>query len=292
MSLANQLLQYLITGVSVGMVYGLVALGLTVIFNATGIINFAQGEFVMLGGMVAVALSHLGLPLWVAVGLSVCIVTAVSLVMHRVVVHPMRNRPVVAVIIATIGASLVLQGGAKLIWGPNAVKLAAFSGDEPIRLAGCGIEPQRLWIMGLAVLAVVAVHAFFSYTLLGKAMRAAAINRSAARLCGISTDGMVRSAFAMSAALAALAGAAITPVELMKYAQGTHYTLTGFLAAVVGGLGSGLGAVVGGITLGVVESLAKGLIASGYSRAIALVVALAVLWLRPQGLFGRGGPRP
>jgi branched-chain amino acid transport system permease protein len=277
--------------VSVGLVYGLVALGLTVIYNATGIINFAQGEFVMLGGMTAVALSHAGLPLWLTVVLSVGIVTLVGLAVERVAVYPMRGRPIMVVIIATIGASLVLQGGAKLIWGPSAVNLPAFSGDRPIHIAGGGIDPQRLWIMGLAGLAMVAVHLFFTYTLTGKAMRAAALNRSAARLCGISSDGMVRLAFAMSAALAALAGAAITPVELMKYAQGTQYTLTGFLAAVVGGLGSGFGAVVGGITLGVLESLSKGFISSGYSRAIALGVALLVLWLRPQGLFGRRGTK-
>ncbi len=289
MSLANQLLQFLITGVSVGMVYGLVGLGLTVIFNATGIINFAQGELVMLGGMVAAALAAAGLPLAGAVALSVCIVTALGLLLHRVVVHPMRKRPVMTVIIATIGASLVLQGGAKLIWGPDSVNLPAFSGDQPIAIGEGGVEPQHLWIVGLAALALVVVHGFFSFTLTGKAMRAAAGNPAAARLCGVSTDGMVRLAFAMSAALAALAGATVMPVQYMQYSQGTGYTLTGFLAAVMGGLGSGFGAVVGGITLGVLESLAKGFLSSGYARAIALGVALVVLWLRPQGLLGRGG---
>jgi branched-chain amino acid transport system permease protein len=167
------------------------------------------------------------------------------------------------------------------------VGLAAFSGDDPIRVGEGGIAPQRVWVTGLAALAVIAVQLFFRGTLTGKAMRASAINRSAARLSGISSDGMVRLAFAMSAALAALVGAAVTPVELMKYSQGTQYTLTGFLAAVVGGLGNGVGAVVGGLMLGIVESLSKGFISSGYSKAITLVVALAVLWLRPGGLLGR-----
>jgi branched-chain amino acid transport system permease protein len=287
MSLSDQLLQYLITGISVGMVYGLVGLGLTIIFNATGIINFAQGEFVMLGGMGAVALTAWGVPLWAAVIMAVAAVTIIALLMERLTIYPLRGGSVITLIIATIGASLVLQGGAKLVWGPDAVTLAAFSGDAPIRIGQGGIEPQRVWVTGLAALAVVAVQLFFRCTLTGKAMRAAAISRSAARLCGISSDGMVRLAFAMSAALAALVGAAVTPVELMKYSQGTQYTLTGFLAAVVGGLGNGLGAVLGGLMLGIVESLAKGFISSGYSKAITLAVALAVLWLRPGGLLGR-----
>ena len=287
MSLADQLLQYLLTGVSVGLVYGLVGLGITIIFNATGIINFAQGEFVMLGGMIAVAFVSLGLPLWVAVVLAMAAVTTVGLAVERLAIRPLRGASVVTLIIATIGASLVLQGGAKLIWGPEAVKLPAFSGEVPIRIGAGGINPQRLWVMGLAVLSVAAVQLFFKYTLTGKAMRACAINRSAARLAGISADRMVRLSFAMSAAVAALGGVALTPVALMHYAQGTHYTLTGFLAAVVGGLGSGLGAVLGGVMLGIVESLSAGFVSSGYSKAIALAVALIVLRWRPEGLVRR-----
>jgi branched-chain amino acid transport system permease protein len=289
MSLAEQILQYLITGVSVGMVYALVGLGLTIIYNATGIINFAQGEFVMLGGMSAVALTAAGVPLWAAVILSVVLVVLLSLVVERAAIFPLRGRPVVTIIIATIGMSLMLQGGAKVIWGPDSVRLAAFSGEAPVRFGECGIEPQRLWVVALVILAVIAVQLFFNYTLVGKAMRATSANRAAARLQGISSDSMVRLSFALSAGLAALVGAAVTPVELMKYSQGTTYTLTGFLAAVVGGLGNGVGAVLGGLLLGVVESLSKGLISSGYAKAITLAVALAVLWLRPRGLLGRRG---
>ncbi len=287
MSLADQLLQYLITGVSVGMVYGLVGLGITIIFNATGIINFAQGEFVMLGGMIAVALTAARLPLAAAVILAVAAVTMVALVTERLAIRPLRGASVIPLIIATIGVSLILQGGAKLVWGPEAVRLPAFSGEQPIRIGGGGIDPQRLWVMGLAALSVAAVQLFFKYTLAGKAMRACAINRAAARLVGISIDRMVRLSFAMSAALAALGGVVLTPVALMQCSQGTHYTLTGFLAAVLGGLGSGLGAVLGGILLGIVESLSAGFISSGYSKAIALAVALVVLWWRPEGLVRR-----
>jgi branched-chain amino acid transport system permease protein len=287
MSLADQSLQYLLTGVSVGMVYGVVGLGLTIIFNATGIINFAQGEFVMLGGMTAVALTAAEVPLPAAVVLAVAVVTIVGAVVERVAIRPMRGASVITLIIATIGASLVLKGGAKLLWGPDAVKLPAFSGETPIRIGEAGLDPQRLWVMGLAALGVLAVQLFFKYTLTGKAMWACAINRPAARLAGISADRMVSLSFAMSAALAALGGVVLTPVALMHPTQGTHYTLTGFLAAVLGGLGSGLGAVLGGIVLGIVESFAAGFISSGYSKGIAVAVALIVLWRRPEGLVGR-----
>lgn len=287
MTLSAQLVQHLLTGISVGMVYGLVGLGLTIIFNATGIINFAQGEFVMLGGMTAVAFTEVGVPLPGAVGLAVVVVTVVGLLTERLALYPLRHTSEVTLIIATIGASLVLQGSAKLVWGPNAVVLPCFGGKGPLRFGEVGLEPQRLWIVGLTALAALGVQFFFKATVTGKAMRAVALNRSTARLCGISSDGMVRLAFGLSAALAALVGAAVTPVELMRYSQGTQYTLTGFLAAVVGGLGNGMGAVLGGLTLGVVESLAKGFLSSGYSKAITLAAALLVLWLRPQGLLGR-----
>jgi len=287
MSLGDQLVQYVIAGLSAGLVYGLVALGLTVIYNATGVINFAQGEFVMLGGMSAVALNTAGVPLWLSAVLAVAIVTAVGIGLVRLAIYPVRDRPALSVIIVTIGASLVLQGGAKLLWGPDAVRLPSFTGDTPIRIGAGGIEPQRLWVAGLALLTVLAVHGFFTWTVHGKAMRAVSVNRAAARLCGISANSVVALAFALSAATAALAGVALTPVEMMRCSQGTHYTLAGFLAAVVGGLGNGFGAVVGGLVLGLLEALSKGLISSGYARAIALGVALLVLWLRPQGLLGR-----
>ena len=295
MSLTDQLVQYLVTGVSIGVVYGLVGLGFTIIYNATGIINFAQGEFVMLGGMGAVALTELGLPLPAAAALAVVAVTIVGLAIERLTIRPLPAASIMTLIIATIGASLVLKGGAKLLWGPEAVILPAFSGTHPVRIGAAGIDPQRLWVMAVAAVSVIAVQSFFKYTLTGKAMQACAINRSAAQLVGININRMVSLSFALSAAVAALAGVVLTPVTMMRYSQGTTFTLTGFLAAVVGGLGNGIGAVVGGIMLGLLESLAGGFIdpltggvvSSGYNKAIALAVALLVLWLRPQGLLGR-----
>jgi len=280
-------LQLVFSGFATGSIYALAALGFTLLWQASGTINFAQGEFVMLGGMSAVALNTAGVPLWLSAVLAVAIVTAVGIGLVRLAIYPVRDRPALSVIIVTIGASLVLQGGAKLLWGPDAVRLSSFTGDTPIRIGAGGIEPQRLWVAGLALLTVLAVHGFFTWTVHGKAMRAVSVNRAAARLCGISANSVVALAFALSAATAALAGVALTPVEMMRCSQGTHYTLAGFLAAVVGGLGNGFGAVVGGLVLGLLEALSKGLISSGYARAIALGVALLVLWLRPQGLLGR-----
>lgn len=291
MTITEQVVQYLVAGIAVGMVYGLVGLGINIVYNASGAINFAQGEFVMLGGMGTVALHAAGLPLWLAAAMGVVGVAVIGLVVERVAIAPMRDRPPLAAIIATIGASLVLQGAAKLAWGPDPVRLPPFSGEEPVRLAGAGIEPQRLWVLGLAAVSVLAVQLFFARTLVGKAMRAVAEKRFAARLCGIAGRDMTRLAFAMSAGLSALIGVAVTPVEMMRYSQGAHYTLTGFLAAVVGGLGNGTGAVVGGLALGLLESFSKGYISSGYARALALGVALLLLWVRPQGLLGGGRAR-
>ena len=295
MSLTDQLVQYLVTGVSIGAVYGLVGLGFAIIFNATGVINFAQGEFVMLGGMCAVAFTGLGMSLTVAALLSVAVVTVVGLMVERLAIRALPRASIITLIIATIGASFVLKGGAKLLWGPEAVILPSFSGHEPVHIGAAGIDPQRLWVMAVVLASVIGVQFFFKYTLTGKAMQACAINRSAAQLVGININRMVSLSFGLSAVLAAIGGIVLTPVTMMRYSQGATFTLTGFLAAVVGGLGNGIGAVVGGIMLGVVEALAggfvdvatSGLIHSGYSKAIALAVALLVLWLRPQGLLGR-----
>ncbi len=295
MSLTDQLVQYLVTGVSVGAIYGLVGLGFAIIFNATGVINFAQGEFVMLGGMCAVAFTGLGMPLITAALLSVAVVTAIGLLVERLTIRTLPGASIITLIIATIGASFVLKGGAKLLWGPEAVILPAFSGHQPLHIGAAGIAPPRVWVMGVVLVSVIGVQLFFKYTLAGKAMQACAINRSAAQLVGININRMVSVSFGLSAALAALGGIVLTPATMMRYSQGATFTLPGFLAAVVGGLGNGIGAVVGGIMLGVLEALAGGfidiitggLIHSGYSKAIALAVALLVLWLRPQGLLGR-----
>lgn len=287
----SEFLQYILAGVTVGCVYALVATGFTIIHNATGIINFAQGEFVVLGGLLFYTFyvpEHL--PLALALLLAVLAVAGVGLLMERLIIRPLRHAPIVTLIIVTVGVSVVLRGAAKLIWGPDSFSVPAFSGEKSIFVAGAAIEMQYLWVVGLTALVVVGVRLFFERTLTGKAMQACAINPEAARLAGISVERMVQLSFGLSAAVSALAGAVITPLTFAAYDAGTVLGLKGFAGAIIGGLGNGLGAVVGGILVGVLENLGVGLAphgAAGYQDAFAFVVLLLVLFLKPSGLLGR-----
>lgn len=287
----SELLQYLLTGLTVGCVYALVALGFTIIYNATGIINFAQGEFVVLGGLLFYTffvVAHL--PLVLALLIAVLIVAAIGLLMERITIRPLRNAPLVTLIIVTVGVSVILRGAAKLIWGSDAFSVPAFSGEKSLFICGAAVQMQYLWVVGLAALVVVSVRLFFDRTLIGKAMQACAINPEAARLAGISVERMVQLSFALSAGLSALAGAVISPLTFAAYDSGTILGLKGFSGAIIGGLGNGLGAVFGGILVGLLENLGVGLApqgAAGYQDAFAFVILLLVLFLRPSGLLGK-----
>lgn len=291
MSAGDQFLQFLISGVMVGSIYALIALGFTMVFNATEAINFAQGEFVMLGGMAAVAIHGAGMPLALACVLAVAAVTLVGLLFERLTLAPLRRVSVVNMIIITIGGSILLKGGAMLVWGKDAASLPSFSGDTPIRVLGATLLPQALWILGTAMVVVSAVRLFFERTVLGKAMRAAATNQFAATLVGIDVKRMVAASFALSAGVGAVAGIIITPVALTAFDRGTMLGLKGFSAAVLGGIGSGPGAVLGGLLLGVLEALGAGFVSSGYKDAIAFLLLIVMLLVRPQGLLGVAGAR-
>jgi ABC-type branched-subunit amino acid transport system ATPase component/ABC-type branched-subunit amino acid transport system permease subunit len=231
------LLQFLFSGLMVGAIYGLVALGLNIVFNATGAVNFAQGEFAMLGGMIGASLfSATGLPLALVVVVTVVAVTAVGIAMERLIVRPIRHADVLNLIIVTIGASILLKGGVMVTLGKNAGGLPAFTGERPLRVLGATFVPQALWIVGVACAIVIALHLFFDRTLLGKAMRAVASDREAARLMGIDTSRIVMLSFALGAAVGAIGGLIVTPVTLTIYDAGTMLGLKGFAAAVTGSL--------------------------------------------------------
>lgn len=286
----EQIVQYVIYGITVGGIYALVALGFTIIYNATDVINFAQGEFVMLGAMMMVSLhSTAHIPMPIAFVLSILIVTAIGATFERLAINPARNASVITLIIITIGASIFIRGLALPIWGQDPIPATPFSKGSPISVMGAKIPLQRLWVLGTAVLTVGAVHVFYKYTIVGKAMRATAINRVAARLMGINVRRMVLCSFALSAAVGAGAGMAIAPVTHASYSMGAMLGLKGFCAAVLGGLGNGIGAVLGGFIIGVVEHLAIGFAPlgySGYKDAVAFIILLAILFIKPSGLFG------
>ena len=280
------LLQYLVSGLTNGAIYALIALGFGIIYNATTIINFAQGEMVALGALCAISCYHLepSLPLAFLVGTG--LVTVVGLAFERAALRPVKDPNPLTLIIITVGGGVFLKGVAMLLWGKEAYPLASFSGNVPLHLGPATIMPQNLWVMGLTGALVLALEAFFRLTLVGKAMRACAYNPRAARLVGIPAARMVQFSFGLSSALGAAAGILIAPLTLGVYDMGTMLGLKGFSAAIMGGLGSLLGGVLGGLVLGVAEALASGFISSGYRDAVAFLILLLVLFLRPQGLLG------
>jgi branched-chain amino acid transport system permease protein len=286
-SLAGQLIQYVFTGITVGSIYAMVALGFNIIYNVTEIINFAQGEFVMLGGLIIVfftATVHLPLP--IAFLLTVVAVTGVGALMERLTINPLKNATVLTMIIVTIAVSILLKGIAMFAWGKDPYIFPPFSGTKPIFIFGAAIQTQTLWVLFITAVVVVLLTLFFKKTRYGKAMLACADNPEAARLMGIKVNVMVLISFALSAAIGAVAGAIITPISLMEYDRGALLGLKGFGAAVLGGLGSFYGAVVAGFFLGIIESMCAGLVSSGYKDAVALLLLLFVLFVRPSGLFG------
>jgi len=283
----SELLQYLFSGLTVGATYALAALGFTIIYNASGVINFAQGEFIMLGGMIAVALQAMGLPLGVAIALAVVLTAVVGMLIDRFAIRPAGRADVVALIIITIGASLVVRGLVQVTLGKGTHALPPFSSDQPFNIGGATLLPQSLWVIGVAGVVVAMLGWFFGRTRQGKAMLATAHNKLAAELVGISTKKVLLLSFALSGALGAVGGILATPITYTSYDVGIMLGLKGFVAATLGGLGSGLGAVVGGLLLGVLESMTAGYISSSYKDAMPFVLILLVLFVRPSGLFGK-----
>lgn len=281
--------QYLVSGLTQGAAYGLIGLGFTMIFNTTGIINFAQGEFVMLGGMLAVWLVGLGLPLPAAV-LGACLATAViGALMERLTIRPLAGAPALNAIIITIGVSIMLRGGAMLTFGKDTHALAAFSGVRPLMMLGAAVQPQSLWVLAVTLALLAALKLYFTHTLQGKAMLACACQSKAASLVGISVARMAMLSFGISGLIGAVAGAILAPITMTAYDVGTMLGVKGFAACVLGGLGNPFGAAAGGLVIGVLESFGAGYISSGYKDAFAFIVMLLLLFVRPSGLFGKSG---
>ena len=282
-------LQYLISGMTVGAIYALAGLGFAIIYNASTVINFAQGEFIMIGGMSAATLTAAGLPLPLAILIGCAGAMLGGVLLAKLAIERARNASVVTLIIITIGASIFLRGLAEVVWGKEIHRLSAFSGDDPIMLLGAAILPQSLWVMGVALVLILVIGFFFTRTLAGKAMLATSHNRLAAQLVGVNVRQVVLAAFALSAALGAVGGAVVTPITFSSTEMGIMLGLKGFTAAVLGGLGNGLGAVVGGLIVGIAEALSAGYLSSAYKDAVAFVIILLVLVFMPNGLFGKRG---
>ncbi len=286
MGLFDQLLQFGVSGLGTGAIYAIVGLGFMIVYSVTRVVNFAQGEFVMIGGMLTAMLYAAGVPLPLAMFISVVFAVLIGLLMQRGIIHPARNASTVTLILLTFGVSIVIRGIALLIWKTDPHSFPAFSGNKPIALGQAVMSPQSLWILGTLALLAVALYLFFDRTMPGKALKACAINPFASRLVGINVETMALVAFALAAAMGAVAGIVTTPLTTTSYDIGIPMAVKGFVAALVGGLNRIEGVLLGGITLGILESMAAGLISSGFKDAIALVILILVLLLRPGGLLG------
>jgi branched-chain amino acid transport system permease protein len=284
-------LQYLLSGITKGSIYAVVAIGFSLIYSATGVLNFAQGEFVMLGGMVAVTLAQF-VPLPVAVAGAVIVVGAAGCLLEVTFFRKLRRHSILHLIIITMGLSIVIQEVALHLWDEKVRSLPYFTGNEisSIKFLGAAISPQVLWVLGTVAVTVILLHLFLRYTLRGRAMRACASNPEAAMLAGINIPNMRTLSFGLSAALGALAGCVISPITATHYEMGAPLAIKGFAAAILGGLGNPMGAVAGGLAVGVIEALAiKFGVPVAYNDVAAFAVLLLVLFIRPHGLFGRPG---
>jgi len=282
--------QFVFSGLTSGAIYSLIALGFGVVHNTMGIVNFTQVDFVSLGGMILFsALFAAGLSMPLALALAVVGVTLVALLVEFLGLRPSRSQSHLVLIFLTIGLSIMMRGGMKLIWGKNRMAVPPLSGENPIRVIGATILPQTLWILILTALAIVGLVLFFRRTSMGLAMRGVASNPTAAAVVGLRIGRVKAMSFALAGALGGLAGVLITPITTLSYDVGVLLGLKGFAAAILGGFGSFPGAILGGLTLGLLESLGAGYVSSAYKDVIAFVVLLLVLFLRPTGLLGRDG---
>jgi branched-chain amino acid transport system permease protein len=283
---SRQLFQYILSGLSNGAIYALIGFGFAIIHNATGIINFAQGEFVMLGGMLTIFfLSLFNMHLIPAIVLAILVSTLIGIAFERLAIRPLKKAKPLSMIIITIGASILIRGIAMLIWGKDTHAVPAFSGNDPLYIAGATILPQHLWIFAITVLIIIANKIFFNFSIVGKAMRACAYNSQAASLVGIDVKTMVLLSFVISSAIGSMAGIIIAPLTMTSYDVGIMLGLKGFCAVIIGGMSSSLGTVLGGLLLGLLESLGAGYLSASYKDAIAFVILLLILFVRPEGLF-------
>ncbi|QPF90444.1 branched-chain amino acid ABC transporter permease [Bradyrhizobium commune] len=285
--MSTSVLQLLVAGIGTGSIYALIALGFNVVFKSTGAMNFAQGEWVVMGGMISALLfaatSNIGLACVAAMVLAVL----VGIVSERLVIWPLRRPNTLLITLVSIGLAICTRSLIMLVLGKKPVGYPGFSQVSTLVVGGIAVQTQTLWIIGLTILFLIAMHFFFERSMLGKALRAAAADREAAAIVGVRVETTVMLSFAIAALAGALAGAIITPLTLSSYDQGAMFGFKGFSAAMLGGVGVLSGAVVGGLALGLLEAFGSFYISSDFKDAIAFTVLLLILFVRPSGLLGR-----
>lgn len=284
--------QIILSGLSVGAIYALIAIGFTIVFSTVRIVNFAHGEFVMAGGMIyAYLCAAYQMPVLAAVGLSIAACMLLGWLVYEVGLAGMDKDNHIAQVVVTLGVGITLKGLAQVFMGKDTQFPPAFSGGAPLAVGSATVPPQTLWIVGSLIVLLLGLYALLRHTRVGKGMLAVSINHYAATLMGISPRRSAVIAFVIAGLIGGAAGALLAPVASAHYDNGIFLGIKGFAAAILGGLGSPVGALLGGLTLGLTESLAAGYLSSVYKDAISLVLLLAILLLRPQGLVGKRLPQ-
>jgi len=281
-------LQVLFGGLTSGGIYAMIALGFTLVYRSTTVLNFAHGEFAMMGAFLTITgVTVLQLPLIVAVILALAVTAVVGIVFERLAVRPVRTQAPFVVILLTLGASTLFRGVAMLIWGKDPLTLKAFSGETSIFIAGAAIQPQVLWVLGGAIATVIGLSLFLNKTTYGKALRACAENANAASLVGINVSTMVLLSFAISAGIGAMAGVLITPITAMEFNGGFGLAMKGLTGAIIGGLDRVSGVIFGALALGIIEAFSAVYISSLMKEAVAFVVLILVLMVWPNGVLAK-----
>ncbi len=278
----------LVNGIVFGSIYSLNAIGIGLVYNTTGIINFAQGDFVMLGGMTtAYFYSVAGLPLPLAIILGVVVTVIVGLLVERALIRPLWRRGAKdwTYVFMLFAAATVIPNVVMLLIGRDPLTFPAFGLLPSINLDSITLSSQAVWVLLTTVVLFVALQGFFSRTMLGKAMKATAINRRVAAWLGIGAEQMVAMSFGLAALLGAIGGVTFTPMISTQFDAGVSMTLNGFAAAIIGGLGNMRGAIVGGLVIGILQSLSTAFISSVYGDAVTYAVLFALLAVWPAGIF-------
>ncbi len=279
------ILQLLTNGVVHGSLYALIAIGFVLIYKATEVVNFAQGEIVMIGAYIGLTIHHfIGLPFHLTFFLTLIISAIFGIIMERIAYRPLIKAPVFSIIIATIGMSLFLQNAAQIVWGPD---LYPFTHDTPLlpfQIQSSLIDSRRLSVLLTAILFILALFLFFRFTKLGKAMRATAQNKKAAAMVGISVNKVFAITWAISSALGAVSGILLAPLVGISPQMG-WIGVKAFISAIIGGFTSLPGAIVGGVFLGITENLVGYYISTGYKDVCAYIVLIVVLIVKPTGFF-------
>jgi branched-chain amino acid transport system permease protein len=280
-------LQLLFTGLGVGSIYALVALGFVLIYRATNVVNFAQGDFAMLGAFAMVVLCiDLGLPYWAGLLITVALIAAFGALFNLGVYYPLRHRSFLPVIISTIGASILLENGVLAAYGPRPQSLPGVFQSQGFSIGEVFFDSQYLTILAVTLVLVVLQYLFFERTLIGKKMQAVSQDKEMASLLGIPVASMIMLTFVYSATLGGIAGILVAPILFVSVNMGASIALKAFAASIIGGFGDVTGAIVGGLALGVIETFGASYISVPYKDAFGFLVLFVFLLFRPQGIFG------